>query len=199
MLRKVYEALNKDSMRGDLVYLTNKDKTLLNINMNDGERETMSKLKGEVFIKQQTEAAAFNYLNEENKSKEKTKDVHFEKLETSPYLLRNNRKSVSNIIFSIRSETLQIKDFHPWKYENDDLCVKCQKFRETIDHFATCVEYETETEANWRDVKLNNINRQEEIGIIIQKRMLIRDRLIEKKEDGQASTTSGSTCSNLLL
>ena len=50
-----------------------------------------------------------------------------------------------------------------------------------MDHFATCVEYETKTEANWRYLKVNYINRQEEIGIIIQKRMLIRDRLIEKK------------------
>ena len=135
--------------------------------MNDGE--TMSKFVWKVFIKQQTEAAAFNYLNEENKSKKKTNDMHFKKLETSPYLLRNNQKSVSNIIFSIRSETLQIKDFHPWKYDNDDLWVKCQKFQETMDHFATCAEYETETEPNWREIKLNDINRQEEIGIIIQK------------------------------
>ena len=37
MLRKVYEAMKKDSRRGDFVYLTNKDKTLLNINMNDGK------------------------------------------------------------------------------------------------------------------------------------------------------------------
>ena len=92
--------------------------------------------------------------------------MHIEKLETSPYLLGNNRISVSNIIFSIRSETLQIKDFHPWKY----LCEKCQKFQEFMDHFATCVEYETEIKANLRDVNLNNINRQEEIGIIIQKK-----------------------------
>ena len=68
-----------------------------------------------------------------------------------------------------------------------------------MDHFATCVEYETETVANWRDIKLNNINRQEEIGIIIQKRMVIRESVIEKKTYGQASTISGSTCSNSLL
>ena len=88
---------------------------------------------------------------------------------------------MSKIIFNIRSETLQIKDFHHWKYENYDLCFKCQKFPETMDHFATCLEYETETVANWRDIKLNNINRQEEIGIIIQKRMVIRESVIEKK------------------
>ena len=51
MLRKVYEALKKYSRRRDLVYSTNKDKTLLNISMNDGEIETMSKLKWKVFIK----------------------------------------------------------------------------------------------------------------------------------------------------
>ena len=44
MLRKVYESFKKDSRRGDFVYLTNKDKTLLNINMNDGEIEKNVKI-----------------------------------------------------------------------------------------------------------------------------------------------------------
>ena len=115
----------------------------------------------------------------------------------TPYLMENERKSLSTIIFSIRSETLQIKEFHPWKYEDDDLCIKCQKYQETMDHFATCVEYDTEIEPNWRDIKLNDIIRQKEIGKIIEKRVDIRESIIKKLEDGQASSTSGSTCSNV--
>ena len=63
------------------------------------------------------------YLCEENSRKEKTKDIQFEKLEMSPYLLDNERKSLSTTIFSIRSETLQIKEFHRWKYEDNDICI----------------------------------------------------------------------------
>ena len=66
-----------------------------------------------------------------------------------------------------------------------------------MDHFATCVEYEAETEPNWRDIKQNSIKRQKEIGKIIQKGIVIRESILEKKEYGQASSTSGSTCSNV--
>ena len=103
---------------------------------------------------------------------------------------------MSTTIFRIRSEKLQIKEFHPWKYEDDDLCIKCRKFQETMNHFATCVEYDTEIQHNWRDIKLNDIVRQKEMAIIIQKRVYIRERIIKKLEDGQASSTCGSTCSN---
>ena len=97
------------------------------------------------------------YLCEENSRKEKTKDIQFEKLEMSPYLLDNERKSLSTTIFSIRSETLQIKEFHRWKYEDNDICGKCYRFLKTMDHFATCAEYEAEIEPNWRDIMKNNI------------------------------------------
>ena len=116
----------------------------------------MSKWRWKVLLKGKTKSAAFSYLCEENSRKEKTKDITFDKLEISPYLQENERKSLSIIIFSIRSETLQIKEFHPWKYKEKYLCEKCQKFPETMDHFATCVEYDTETETHWRDIKLNN-------------------------------------------
>ena len=98
----------------------------------------------------------------------------------------------------MRSQTLQIKEFHPWKYEDNDMCIKCHKFQETMDHFATCAEYDTEIEPNWRDIKKNDIKRQKEIGNIIQKRIAIRESILKKIEDGQASSSSGSTCSNLL-
>ena len=165
--------------------------------MTHEEIQVLSKWKWKGILKQKTTSAAFKYLCEENSRKEKTKDIQFEKLEMSPYLLENENKSLSTTIFSIRSQTLQIKEFHPWKYEDDDICIKCSKFPETMDHFATCAEYEAEIELNWRDIKKNDINRHKEIGKIIQKRIAIRESTLKKIEDGQASSTSGSTCSNV--
>ena len=114
MLKQVFEALKNDSRKGDFVNLTDRDKSSLKINMTDGEIKVLSKWKWKVLLKMKTKHAAFEYLCEENSRKEKTKDVHFEKLEMTPYLVENERKSLSSIIFSIRSETLQVKEFHPW-------------------------------------------------------------------------------------
>ena len=62
-------------------------------------------------------------------------------------------------------------------------------------HFSTCKEYKTEEEKRWEDILVNNPVRQKEIGLIIQKRIHIREETVQKQEDGQASTNSGSTCS----
>ena len=77
------------------------------------------------------------------------------------------------------------------------MCIKCHKFHETMDHFATCAEYAIESEPNWRDIKKNNMKRQKEIGNKIHKRIAIRESILKKIEDGQASSSSGSTCSNV--
>ena len=38
-----------------------------------------------------------------------------------------------------------------------------------MDHFATCVEYDTEAKTNWRKIKLINIHRQSDIKNIFRK------------------------------
>jgi hypothetical protein len=103
MLEQVFNALKNDSKKGDFVELTDKDRKSLNIDMTNEEFKVLSKRKWKGIIKKKNNIAAFKYLSEENSRKEKTKDIHFEKLEMSPYLQENERKSISTIIFSIRS------------------------------------------------------------------------------------------------
>ena len=62
--------------------------------MTNEEIKVLSKWKWKGILKKKTNSAAFKYLSEENSRKEKTKDIHFDKLEMSPYLLENERKSV---------------------------------------------------------------------------------------------------------
>ena len=66
----------------------------------------------------------------------------------SNYLLENRSTAISNIIFSMRSKTLDIKEYQPWKYEND-LCVLCGLQSETMQHFMTCLAYENKTCEDW--------------------------------------------------
>ena len=66
-----------------------------------------------------------------------------------------------------------------------------------MDHFCTCNAYNTETEAQWTDIFIDNTERQFEIAQIVEKRLKIRQSILEKEEDGLASTDPGSTCSSL--
>jgi hypothetical protein len=115
----------------------------------------------------------------------------------SGYLKEKKRKSLSHIIFQIRSKTLNIKEFQPWNY-TDNLCVKCEIFSETFDHFVNCKAYQAETEENWKDIFKSDTERQFRIAEIIEIRLKIRQEIIDKQEDGLASADLGSTCSNVL-
>ena len=108
------------------------------------------------------------------------------------YLKENKRKSLSHIIFHIRSKTLNIKEYKPWNYV-DNLCVKCEIFSETMDHFVSCKSYQAKTEENWRDIFINDTERQFKIAETIEVRLKIRQEIIDKQEDGLASTDTGST------
>ena len=110
----------------------------------------------------------------------------------SPYLVSNKRTELSKIIFKIRSQTLDIKQWQPWKYQNY-LCVKCEKYTETMDHFVNCEEYGDKIDINWRDIKQNKKEIQIKIGEFIEKRHRKRQEIIEKQEDGQASDSGSST------
>ena len=109
MLRKVFNALKDDSRKGDFVNLSNQDRKELNINYTDIEIENTSKSQWKKIIKSKTQIAALKYLSEENSQREKTKDIVFETLKMSPYLVSNKRTELSKIIFKIRSQTLDIK------------------------------------------------------------------------------------------
>ena len=163
--------------------------------MEDHEIQLMSKIKWKKYVKEQTKMAALRSLVYENSSKKKTKTIMFSDLEMSEYLQTNVSLTISRIIFSLRSKTLDIKEFQPWKYF-DNICVKCKTTEETIQHFLTCSSYQTETEICWEDVNENNIERQIEIAKIVEKRMKIRQVILYKEEDRQASTNCGSGWSN---
>ena len=62
-----------------------------------------------------------------------------------------------------------------------------------MDHFVNCLEYGDQIELNWRDIKQNRLDIQTEIGEFIEKRHRIRQEIIEKQEDGQASDPGSST------
>ena len=152
----------------------------LKLHMTDHEILNISKLRWKNIVKHKVTQACFEYLLNENSSKEKTKDITFKKFEMSKYLLENRSTSLSKIIFGARSGTLDIKEWNMWKYE-DNICVKCEMAAETMSHFMTCSSYGKESYVEeWKNIFQNNSNIQYEIAEKIRKRLQIRDMLLQE-------------------
>jgi hypothetical protein len=96
------------------------------------------------------------------------------------------------LIFQIRSQTLDLKSWQPWKY-TDKTSVKCGKSDETMSHFAICEEYTSELIYNWWDIKQSDTERQKEIAKLVEKRVKARQTIVDSQhEDGQASNTGSN-------
>ena len=66
-------------------------------------------------------------------------------------IFQNENTKQFQVIFSIRSKTIDLKTWRPWQYENN-LCVKCGQSSETMDHFVSCLAYGKEIEYIWKDI-----------------------------------------------
>ena len=102
------------------------------------------------------------------------------------YIKKNRSSHITKIIFAMRSQTLYIKIWHDWKYE-DNACVACNLHEENIEHFLICEAYENcAQESKWKDILETNPYQQFYIGKIAQKRMKHRQKLLEKRSSWPA-------------
>ena len=100
-------------------------------------------------------------------------------MKLSEYLKENKNKELSEIIFGIRSGTLDIKAWNRWKYE-DNLCVLCEKKEENINHLMECVEYGEPIEMSiWKEVYENNTETQIKIAKEVKSRLEKRDKILK--------------------
>ena len=88
----------------------------------------------------------------------------FRELKISYYFQENHRTSLSKFIFCVQSKSLDIKEWQSWKYE-DEWCVMCLQYPETMDHFAVCKLYGEESETIWTEINGENTVKQIEVGL----------------------------------
>ena len=111
----------------------------------------------------------------------------------SNYLNENKSTSLSKLIFSIRSGTLDIKCLNKWNY-GDNLCVMCELKAETLEHMMICPEYGEKEENGWREIYGNNPKKQINIAKMIEKRMEIRKIKQEAGQDSPHGSHSPTYC-----
>ena len=164
----------------------------LDIHANETTIKNYSKSQWKIIVKNAVRKGALHYLSSENLLLQNTKEIFFEELRTSGYLLDNRNTTLSKIIFSLRSRTFDIKNWQQWKYF-DNLCVACEVKTETMNHFLTCSAYENvPSESNWEEIKGNDIERQFEIAKKSQTRQKLRRIIIDKYEAGHPLNPPGS-------
>ena len=184
-VREVYETQKCDSKRGDFVDLVQKDIKEIELDLNEEEIKAMNKMEWKTFIDEKIKVAALKNLNLENSKLDKTKHIDFKELKMSEYLIKNKESSLTQIIFSIRSGTLDIKSWNPWKYD-DILCVGCGKEEENMTHFMSCMTYGEDSQCtHWQDIWIDNCDIQYDIAFRARRRLELRDRIIEADEAGQ--------------
>ena len=89
-----------------------------------------------------------------------------------------------DLFFSVRSKTLDIKEWNPWSY-SDNICIACQKDYETMDHFMICSSYISDQEKDW--IKINGVKDDviKKIAKAVETRVKERHGIIQKEEAGQ--------------
>ena len=195
-VRDVFETQKRDSRKGDFVNQVNQDLEELKIDLTEEEIKLKTKSQWKEYIDLKVKEAALKYLNTENSKMEKTKDIQFNELKLNEYLYQNRETSLTKIIFSTRSGTLDIKAWNPWKYK-DSLCVGCGNNEETMSHFMSCTTYGIETECiQWKDIYIPNVEVQNKIAFMIRKRLELRDTILEADATGQDSMP-GSNAPNI--
>ena len=190
MISKVFYALEADSRRGDFIALTNIDRNELDILETNEEIKSFSKFTWKKYIRKKVKMCALKHLNEENQSKERTKSIEFNELTMSHYLAESKKTELSKIIFSVRSKTLDLKHWLPWLYENDT-CIACDKYVETMDHFMSCAAYETQSFVDWKEINGDNTEQIMKIGKVVEKRHTERKKILAGRAAATDSTAPG--------
>ena len=191
-LRQVYDTMKFDSRKGDFSQLVNQDMVDLDMIMREEEIRSFTKGKWKMTISKKLKEFVFAKLVYENSKQENTKHILFEELKLNKYLHYNRNQSLSKIIFSVRSKTLDLKTLQPWKYF-DNLCVLCEKKAETILHFMTCNSYKNiAPESDWELIYENNTDKQFEIAENISKRLKQRRTKIDNYEAGHPQELADS-------
>ena len=108
IIRQVYDVLKQDSRKGDFFNLVQKDLKHCNIQMTEEEIKNHTKTRWKILVSDKVKQTAFVNLVEENSKLENTKNIFFKELKLSNYLNDNRNSILSKIIFSVRSNTIDL-------------------------------------------------------------------------------------------
>ena len=145
MLVKVYNVQKVSHVQGDWIRLLEQDKKMFKINLSDEEVSGMSRYKIKNVVKKRGQELTLNYIEGLKKKHSKTEHFETSTLKTAQYLTDNSfTKSQRELLFKLRSKTVQVKA----NFRNGNIlnmvCEICQLFTCTQEHVLQSPVYHCE-------------------------------------------------------
>ena len=138
LISRVYESQLNASHIGDWVRLVANDKVKIELDLSDEEIRKLSKTKFQTIVNSKVENFALSELNELKSKHSKSHYLKSTSFQTADYL-KDFRfsKLESQLLFELRSQTLNVKANFPKQY-NDVWCQVCKLFPESQSHLLQC-------------------------------------------------------------
>jgi hypothetical protein len=142
MIVKVYTARKLSPVVGDWINLLAADKEQFGIQISDEEVSKISEEKFKSFVKQKSVEFTVQYLEKLKKKNSKSHNLDVTDMNISPYLIDERfSKSERELLFRLRSQTIQVKvKFSNAYFNNDMMCDLCKLFPCTQSHILQCPE-----------------------------------------------------------
>ena len=185
MIRKVLEAIIENPSKNDFVESCQNDMKSLKMNISFGEIERMSKWKFKNIVKDRVAKTAFEYLIDQKKNQKKAKRLNYYDLKMQDYLVSGLcNKKMAKLIFKARTETLDLKSYKKWKYD-DILCVACKEKEETGEEILKCNILNKENKDDYENISYdwfysNEIEKLVFAGKLLQRNLKEREKIVGK-------------------
>ena len=140
MIYRVFKAQKLSPVVGDWIHLLEKDKKMYGLEVDDETIAALSKQKFKNLVKKRSKELTIEYLNTQKRKHKKSEQLEVGDLSISPYLSDTRfSKNERELLFKLRSKTIQVKDNFKNAYQNNDLlCDLCKLFPCTQSHPMQC-------------------------------------------------------------
>ena len=199
LVRRVFEAQNKNPTEGDYINLLQEDFELAKIPYNESAIIAMGQEEYKKYIKKHIKNAAFAHLQNLEATHSKVEQIKYKTLDTQPYLTNSNfTNQEAALLIALRSHTLRgIKmNFSSW-YKPDLACpLKCEESQDSHEHLHLCKpvldalsdnQKSAAEELNYNKI-YGNLEEQKEAATIFLGLVNTREKLLEATKP-----TSGSS------
>lgn len=140
MIYRVFKAQKLSPVVGDWIHLLEKDKKMYGLEVDDETIAALSKQKFKNLVKKRSKELTIKHLNTQKRKHKKSEQLEVGDLSISPYLSDTRfSKNERELLFKLRSKTIQVKDNFKNAYQNNDLlCDLCKLFPCTQSHPMQC-------------------------------------------------------------
>ena len=198
LINRVYGSQALSSHPGDWVTLVESDKKKIGFDLEDEEIGKLSKNKFKTIVQKKVSNFALSELNQLKSKHSKSNYLLSNSFKTASYLLDDNfTKQETQLLFRLRSKTLDVKMNFPKQYEYESkLCAVCKLFPESQSHLLQCPEIAPKLKLvslsddiiEEKEIYNSDVRKQHSIVRIFSNVLEIRNKILEERKINESAS-----------